>query len=123
MSIPARAWLKVLVSTSTALIAVGLAAPASANPVQTHQPVQDFLAAVRAAGIIGAGPATLANGNNVCWQIWNGGYTGQQAAAALQNNYPTLTTDQAAHFVLAAYQDLCPVPGSYDWWAYGTGAG
>jgi hypothetical protein len=83
----------------------------------------DFFAAVQAAGITAVGPAALANGNNVCWQIWNGGYTGQQAAAALQKTYPTLTTDQAAHFVLAAYQDLCPVPGSYDWWAYGTGAG
>jgi hypothetical protein len=83
----------------------------------------DFFAAVQAAGITAVGPAALANGNNVCWQIWNGGYTGQQAAAALQKTYPTLTTDQAAHFVLAAYEDLCPVPGSYDWWAYGTGAG
>jgi hypothetical protein len=83
----------------------------------------DFFAAVQAAGITAVGPAALANGNNVCWQIWNGGYSGQHAAAALQKTYPTLTTDQAAHFVLAAYQDLCPVPGSYDWWAYGTGAG
>ena len=81
----------------------------------------DFFAAVQAAGITAVGPAALANGNNVCWQIWNGGYTGQQAAAALQKTYPTLTTDQAAHFVLAAYEDLCPVPGSYDWWAYSTG--
>ena len=81
----------------------------------------DFFAAVQAAGITAVGPAALANGNNVCWQIWNGGYTGQQAAAALQQTYPTLTTDQAAHFVLAAYQDLCPAPGSYDWWAYSTG--
>jgi hypothetical protein len=30
----------------------------------------------------------------------------------------TKTTDEAAHFVTAAYQDLCPVPGApgeYDW--------
>jgi Protein of unknown function (DUF732) len=93
-----------------------------ADPVANANPT-DFFAAVQAAGIVGVGPATLANGNNVCWQIWNGGYTGPQAATALQQNYPTLTTDQAAHFVLAAYEDLCPVPGSYDWWAYGTGAG
>jgi hypothetical protein len=56
----------------------------------------------------------------VCWEIWNGGYTGHGAAAALQKNYPTLTTDQAARFVVDAYQDLCPVPGAYDWWAYST---
>ena len=99
---------------------VVLAATAwGADPVANANST-DFFAAVEAAGIIGVGPATLANGSNVCWEIWNGGYTGQQAAAALQNNYPSLTTDQAAHFVLAAYEDLCPVPGSYDWWAYST---
>jgi hypothetical protein len=97
-----------------AIMALGAEPVANANST-------DFFAAVQAAGITAVGPAALANGNNVCWQIWNGGYTGQQAAAALQKGNPTLTTDQAAHFVLAAYQDLCPVPGSYDWWAYSTG--
>jgi hypothetical protein len=97
-----------------AIMALGAEPVANANPT-------DFFAAVQAAGITAVGPAALANGNNVCWQIWNGGYTGQQAAAALQQTYPTLTTDQAAQFVLDAYQDLCPVPGSYDWWAYSTG--
>src|SRR6516165_10416995 len=103
-------------------MAVVVALALGANPVANANST-DFFAAVQAAGITAVGPAALANGNNVCWQIWNGGYTGQQAAAALQQTYPTLTTDQAAHFVLAAYQNLCPVPGSYDWWAYGTGAG
>jgi Protein of unknown function (DUF732) len=98
-----------------AAMALGAAPVANATPT-------DFFAAVQAAGITGVGPAMLANGNNVCWEIWNGGYTGQQAAAALQKNSPTLTTDQAAHFVLAAYQDLCPVPGSYDYWVYGNGS-
>jgi hypothetical protein len=97
------------------LAAMALGAKHVANANST-----DFFAAVQAAGIVGVGPATLANGNNVCWEIWNGGYTGQQAAAALLKTYPTLTTSQAARFVLAAYEDLCPVPGSYDWWAYST---
>ena len=92
-----------------------------ADPVASANST-DFFAAVQAAGIIGVGPATLANGNNVCWEIWNGGYTGQQAAAALLNTYPTLSTDQAARFVLAAYEDLCPAPGSYDYWVYGNGS-
>ncbi len=111
---------KVLVSGSMALIAVGLAAPASADPVPN---AQQFFAAVQAAGVIGVGPAVLANGYNVCWELWQGGYTGHRAAAAMQKNYPTLTTDQAAHFVIAAYENLCPVPGppgAYDWWAYST---
>jgi hypothetical protein len=102
-------------------MAVLAAMALGANPVADANST-DFFAAVQAAGITAVGPAALANGNNVCWQIWNGGYTGQQAAAALQQTYPTLTTDQAAHFVLAAYQDLCPVPGSYDWWSYGNGS-
>ncbi len=115
---------KVLVSASMALIAVGMAAPASANPVlmdwPTNHAVQRFLAAVRASGIIGTDPAMLGDGYNVCWELWQGGYTGDRAAAAMQKNYPTLTTDQAAHFVIAAYKNLCPVPGAYDWWAYST---
>jgi hypothetical protein len=40
----------------------------------------------------------------------------------MQKDYPTLTFDQAAHFVIDAYQDLCPVPGAYDYWAYSTSA-
>jgi hypothetical protein len=102
-------------------IAVLAAMALGADPVANATPT-DFFAAVQAAGITGVGPATLANGKNVCWEIWNGGYSGQQAAAALQKNSPTLTTDQAARFVLAAYQDLCPVPGSYDYWVYGNGS-
>jgi Protein of unknown function (DUF732) len=105
-------------------MAVLAAMALGANPVANATPT-DFIGAVQAAGVNGLGPALLVNGNNVCWQIWNGGYTGQAAAAALQKDYPTLTTDQAAHFVLAAYQDLCPTqgaPGEYDWWTYSNGS-
>jgi len=115
---------KVLVSASMALVAVGLAAPASAKPIQmdwpTNQSVQLFLAAVRAAGITGTDPAMLGDGYNVCWEVWKQLMPANQVAAGLQKNDPTLTTDQAAHFVIAAYQDLCPVPGAYDYWAYST---
>jgi hypothetical protein len=113
---------KVLVSASLALIAVGLAAPASAapNPAQKHPTVQGFLAAARAAGITGVDPAILEDGYNVCWELWHQLRPANQVAAGLQKDYPTLTTDQAAHFVIAAYQNLCPVPGAYDYWAYST---
>lgn len=107
---------KVLAGASVALTAVGPAAPASANPTQ------DFLAAVQAAGIAGVAPAVLENGYIVCWELWQRGYTGGEAAGGLRKTFPTLTTDQASHFVIAAYQDLCPVPGVYDWWAWGTDA-
>jgi Protein of unknown function (DUF732) len=102
-----------------AVMALGAAPVANANPT-------DFFAAVQGAGVTGVGPAILENGYNVCWEIWNDGYTGQEAAAALRQTYPTLTTDQADHFVVAAYQDLCPTagtPGEYDWWAYSNGSG
>jgi hypothetical protein len=82
-----------------------------------------FFGAVQGAGVTGGGPLILNNGYNVCWEIWNGGYTGKAAAAALQKNYPTLTTGQADQFVLAAYQNLCPVPGAYDYRAYGQTTG
>ena len=83
--------------------------------------VQGFLAASRSAGITGTDPAMLADGYNVCWELWNQHSPADRVAAGLQMDYPTLTTDQAAHFVIAAHQNLCPVPGSYDYWAYGTG--
>lgn len=110
---------KVLVSASMALIALRLAAPASAdsNPAQKHPTVQGFLAAARAAGITGTDPAMLEDGYNVCWELWNQHSPANQVAAGLQKDYPQLTTDQAAHFVIAAYQNLCPVPGAYDYWA------
>ena len=118
---------KVLVGAAGAVISVGLAAPASADPVTTagaspvpqHTP-QDFLAAARAAGITGTDPAMLGDGYNVCWQLWNQHASGSGVAAGLVRDYPQLTTDEAAHFVLAAYDDLCPVPGAYDYWAYST---
>ena len=113
---------KVLVGACMAVIAVALAAPASAtpNPVQKHPTVQGFLAAARAAGITGVDPAILEDGYNVCWELWHQLRPANQVAAGLQKDYPTLTTDQAAHFVIAAYQNLCPVPGAYDYWAYST---
>lgn len=111
---------KVLASASLAVIAVGLAAPAGAAPTQKHHSPQDFLAAVQAAGVKGVAPALLANGYNVCWELWQGGYTADRAASAMQKNWPTLTNDQAARFVAAAHDNLCPVPGAYTWWAYST---
>jgi hypothetical protein len=106
---------KVLVGAAGAVISVSLAAPGGGGPVP-----QDFLAAVRAAGITGTDPAMLGDGYQVCWELWNQHASGVQVAAGLVRDHPQLTTDEAAHFVLAAYDDLCPVPGSYDYWAYST---
>jgi Protein of unknown function (DUF732) len=131
---------KVLVGAAGAVISLGLAAPAGADPLPQNHTVPDFLAAVRAAGITGTDPAMLADGYSVCWELWNSRNDydtdeiatvtkvtpdqrslGSRVAAGLARDDPQLTTDQAAHFVLAAYDDLCPVPGSYDYWAYSTG--
>ena len=119
---------KVLVGAAGAIILVGLAAPAGADPVTTvganpaPQPrtVPDFLAAVRAAGVTGTDPAMLADGYDVCWKLWNQHAPGTQVAAGLVHDHPGVSPDEAAHFVLAAYDDLCPVPGAYDYWAYST---
>src|ERR1700733_15307160 len=119
---------KVLAGAAGAVISVGLAAPAGADPattvgaspVQQNHPPQAFLAAARAAGITGTDPAMLDDGYNVCWQLWNQHASGSQLVAGLVRDHPQLTTDEAAHFVLAAYHDLCPVPGAYDYWAYST---
>ncbi len=119
---------KILVGAVGAVISVGLAAPAGADPVTTagaSQPSQpgtpqDFLGDVRAAGITGTDPAMLGDGYNVCWQLWNQHAEGTQVAAGLVRDYPQLTSAQAGRFVLAAYHGLCPVPGTYDYWAYST---
>jgi Protein of unknown function (DUF732) len=111
---------KVLVGAAGAVISLGLAAPAGASPAPQQNTVPGFLAAVRAAGITGTDPAMLEDAYNVCWQLWNQHASGTQVAAGLVRDYPQLTIDEAAHFVLAAYNDLCPVPGSYDYWAYST---
>jgi hypothetical protein len=112
---------KVLVGAAGAVISIGLAAPAGASPAPQPRTVPDFLGAVRAAGVTGTDPAMLGDGYNVCWQLWNQHASGVQVAAGLVRDHPQLTTDEAAHFVLAAYNDLCPVPGAYDYWAYSTG--
>jgi hypothetical protein len=120
-------WGKVLVGAVGAVLSVGLATPAVADPVTTagaSQPSQpgtpqDFLGAVRAAGVTGTDPAMLGDGYNVCWSLWNQHTPGTQVAAGLAHAYQ-LTTAQAGSFVLAAYRDLCPVPGAYDYWAYST---
>ncbi len=108
---------KILVSAITLGVAIVLAAPASAD----DNPIQHFFAAVRAAGITGTDPAMLGDGYNVCWELWNAQTPATKVAAGLLKDYPTLTIAQAAHFVIDAYQNLCPVPGAYDWWAYGQG--
>ena len=106
---------KVLVGAAGAVISVSLAAPAGAGAA-----VPDFLGAVRAAGITGTDPAMLEDGYSVCRRLWVRQLPGTQVAAGLVQDHPQLTTDQAGQFVLAAYHDLCPVPGSYDYWAYST---
>jgi Protein of unknown function (DUF732) len=105
---------KVLVGVVGAAISVGLAAPASANNPQ------GFLAAARAAGVTGTDPAMLADGYDACFQLWNQNASGIQVAGGLVRDHPGLTSDEAGQFVLAAYNDLCPVPGAYDYWAYST---
>jgi hypothetical protein len=119
---------QVLIGAVGAVISLGLAAPAGADPVNTVGAVpapqpptpQGFLASARAAGVTGSDPAMLGDGYNVCWQLWNGRVEGTQVAAGLVQDHPGLNTAEAANFVLAAYHDLCPVAGSYDYWAYST---
>jgi hypothetical protein len=119
---------KVLLGGVGALISIGLAAPASADPVTTvgsvgaPQPdaVPSFLAAARAAGITGTDPAMLEDGYGVCRQLWNPPTPATQVAANLGRDNPQLTSGQAGQFVVAAYHSLCPVPAAYDYWAYST---
>jgi hypothetical protein len=119
---------RLLLGAVGALISIGFAAPASADPVTTigsvgaPQPgaVPNFLAAARAAGVTGTDPAMLEDGYSVCRQLWNQQVPAPQVAANLVRDDPQLTSDEASQFVLAAYHSLCPVPAAYDYWAYST---
>jgi hypothetical protein len=119
---------RVLLGTVGALISVGLAAPANADPVTTvgsvgaPQPdaIANFLAAARASGVTGTDPAMLEDGYSVCRQLWIQQAPGTQVAANLVRDNPQLTSGEAGQFVLAAYHSLCPVPAAYDYWAYST---
>ena len=118
----AKGFGKVLVGAVGAAIAIGLAAPAGASPVIPQpQGAPDFLAAARAAGVTGTDPAMLEDGYSVCRRLWVRQMPGTQVAADLVHDHPQLTLQQAGQFVLAAYHGLCPVAGSYDYWAYSTG--
>ena len=114
---------KILVGAAGAVIAVALAAPADASPVPPPNPsVPGFLGAARAAGVTGADPAMLEDGYAVCYRLWVRQMPGTQVAAGLVQNHPTLTSQQAGQFVLAAYNNLCPVASDVvDYWAYSTG--
>lgn len=118
---------KALIGAAGAAISIGLAAPAGADPVSTvgavpapPASVPGFLAAARAAGVTGSDPAMLADGYDVCWQLWNAHAEGTAVAAGLVRDHPGVNTTEAGNFVLAAYNNLCPVPGAYDYWAYST---
>jgi hypothetical protein len=112
---------KVLVCVAGAIVSIGLAAPASANPTPQPTSVPAFLADARAGGVNGTDPAMLADGNNVCWQLWNQHASAIQVAAGVARDHPGVTSEEAGRFVMAAYNNLCPQPGSYDSWAYSTG--
>ncbi len=118
---------KVVIGAAGAVLSIALATPAGADPVSTVGAVpappatpQAFLAAARSAGVNGSDPAMLADGYDVCWQLWNGRVEGTSVAAGLVRDHPGVNTAEAANFVLAAYNDLCPQPGAYDYWAYST---
>jgi hypothetical protein len=121
---------KVLLGATGALICIGLAAPANADPDEVTtvgaagapQPaaVPSFLAAARAGGVTGTDPAMLEDGYSVCRQLWDQQVPGTQVAADLVRDHPQLTADEAGQFVLAAAHSLCPAPGEYDYWAYST---
>lgn len=125
---------KALIGIAGAAMSIGLAVPAGADPapppspdlvgVATPTPPSSsppaFLAAARAGGVTGSDPAMLADGYDVCWKLWNQHAEGTAVAAGLVRDHPGVTTPEAANFVLAAYNDLCPVPGADDYWAYST---
>jgi hypothetical protein len=112
---------KAVIAAAGTAISLALAAPAAAGPVPSPRTVPNFLGAARSAGVTGSDPAMLEDGYSVCRRVWIRHLPGEQIAAGLVQDHPSLTLQQAGQFVLAAYNNLCPVPGgTYDYWAYST---
>jgi len=112
-------WPNSLSGAAGAVLSVGLArrpAPTvtTAGASQPSQPgtPQDFLAAARAQ-------AFNRNGSGGCWrrlqrvrQLWNQHASVLRWLAGLVRDHPQLNHRPSGSFLLAAYDDLCPVPGA-----------
>jgi hypothetical protein len=87
--------------------ALGLAAPASADPDGTPDDAM-FLASLRSAGVIVANPTqAISIGHSVCGQM-SKGKSGPQLVSDLQIDNPGLSADHAGVFVALAAKFYCP---------------
>jgi hypothetical protein len=119
----AQAGLSRGVGTAALLGAAGVAASmglagavmrSSTEPSTVTAP--EFMAAVRAAGINRPDTAVLDTGRDVCRRIWSLHTAGDQVAEDLAREDLQMTSDDASHFMLAAYNHLCPTPAGYGYW-------
>ncbi len=88
-----------------ALVMIGLAAPAHADPAETDA---GFLAALQAAGITyNRGDQAIITAKMVCGFIAEG-KPSPEVLEALKARNPGLTTEHGAQFVGIAAQSYCP---------------
>jgi hypothetical protein len=89
-------------------VALGLAAPAYADPDSGAPDDAVFLASLRSAGVIVANPTqAIAIGHSVCGQMAKG-KSGPQLVSDLQIDNPGLSTDHAGVFIALAAKFYCP---------------
>jgi hypothetical protein len=86
------------------ITAVGLAAPAHADPAEAQ-----FLTALSGAGLSHSGPdgAAIAAGRAVC-QLMDGGLSPTDTVTAVQGTNPGFTMERAAQFAVISANSYCP---------------
>lgn len=96
--------MRTLLTLACVVTAVGLAAPAQADPSQD----QAFLVSLHAAGITYKDPeSAIAAGKMVC-DMANQGKKGVEVVAVLQAGNPGLTQETAAQFTAISASAYCP---------------
>lgn len=98
--------MKCLLLLIGAAVAVGLAAPAHADPVGSDA---EFLGALNGAGLShkGTDGATIAAGRAVC-QLMDAGLTPVDTVVAVQSTNPGFTLEHAAAFAVISANTYCP---------------
>lgn len=88
-----------------AAAAIGLAAPAHAEPVGSDA---EFLGALSGAGLSHSGPGqAIAAGKAVC-QLMDAGQSPVDTVVAVQSTNPGFTLDHAARFAVISANAYCP---------------
>ncbi|WP_374021312.1 DUF732 domain-containing protein [Mycobacterium sp. HNNTM2301] len=100
--------MRLLVALIGVWAAIGLAAPANADPDTGAVDQASFLASLRSAGITYKTPDAAVQFARAVCESMNSGEYGPQMVSELQAQNPGLTADHATSFLAIAAKYYCP---------------